>query len=78
MVGRESDDRGTIYKAFLVRIWQDSPTSGWRASAQAVHSGEIVRFASLPALMLFLRTQAPSQASNSEPGQRGPGSSQST
>jgi hypothetical protein len=69
MAGRENDDQGTIYKAFLVRIWQDSPTSPWRASAQAVHSGEIVRFASLSALMLFLRTQAPLQIPDSEPGQ---------
>ena len=45
------------YNAYLVRIWHDAPTSAWRASAQSVQSGEIVRFGSLQALFQFLEAQ---------------------
>ena len=46
------------YISFLVRLWQDSPNAPWRASAQSAETGEIVRFAELPALCAFLNAQA--------------------
>jgi hypothetical protein len=49
------------YHAYLVRLWQDHPSSPWRASAQSVQSGEVVRFATLEALWQFLeRATGPS------------------
>ena len=45
------------YQAYLVRIWQDGRQDAWRASAQAVHSGEVVRFASLEEMFVFLEAQ---------------------
>ena len=45
------------YRAYLVRLWQDAPDSPWRASAQSVQSGEVVRFGSLRALFTFLETE---------------------
>jgi len=47
----------TGYCAYLVRLWQDSPYTLWRASAQSVQSGETVRFADVEQLFAFLRTQ---------------------
>ena len=47
----------TGYCAYLVRLWQDSPYTPWRASAQSVQSGETVRFADIEQLFAFLRTQ---------------------
>lgn len=45
------------YQAYLIRLWQDSQQADWRASAQAVQSGEVVRFASLKALFDFLEAR---------------------
>ncbi|MCB0108079.1 MAG: hypothetical protein KDE53_19290 [Caldilineaceae bacterium] len=45
------------YQAFLVRIWQDGDQAAWRASAQCVQSGKIVRFANLDRLFTFLAAQ---------------------
>ncbi|MEZ4709297.1 MAG: hypothetical protein R3A44_18965 [Caldilineaceae bacterium] len=45
------------YTAYLVRFWQDGPNSPWRASAQSVQTGEIVRFGSQQALYEFLETE---------------------
>lgn len=45
------------YCAYLIRLWQDSPYTPWRASAQSVQSSETVRFADVEALFAFLRTQ---------------------
>jgi hypothetical protein len=45
------------YKAYLIRMWQDSPHIGWRASAQSVRSGQVIHFASLAALFAFLQTR---------------------
>lgn len=45
------------YRAYLVRLWQDSPHSTWRAAAQSVQSGETVRFADLAQLFAFLQAQ---------------------
>lgn len=43
------------YHAYLVRIWQDSARSPWRASAQSVQSGEKLLFADIEQLLVFLR-----------------------
>ena len=45
------------YTAYLVRFWQDGPNSPWRASAQSVQTGEIVRFGSQQDLYEFLETE---------------------
>ena len=47
----------TNYTAYLVRLWQDSQQGPWRASAQSVHTGERVLFASLAELFAFLEGQ---------------------
>jgi hypothetical protein len=46
-----------FYRAYLVRLWQETPDASWRASAQSVQSGETVRFGSLQALYDFLDAQ---------------------
>lgn len=50
------------YSAFLIRMWQQTPNSRWCASAQEVVSGEIMRFGSIDALLVFLGAQAESCA----------------
>ena len=45
------------YRAYLIRIWQDGHQATWRASAQAVQSGEVKRFANLMDLFAFLEAQ---------------------
>jgi hypothetical protein len=45
------------YRAYLVRLWQDSQPGPWRASAQSVQTGEQVLFASLAELFIFLEGQ---------------------
>lgn len=42
------------YRAYLVRLWRDDAQEPWRASAQSVQSGELVRFATLQELFAFL------------------------
>ncbi|MCB0094110.1 MAG: hypothetical protein KDE50_05885 [Caldilineaceae bacterium] len=49
--------RHPIYAAYLVRFWQDAPNGPWRASAQSVQTGEIVRFGSSRALYEFLENE---------------------
>lgn len=49
-----------VYSAYLVRLWRDTPSTPWRASAQSVQSGETVRFGSLQALFAFLDAQTAS------------------
>jgi len=46
-----------FYCSYLVRLWQETPETPWRASAQSVQSGETVRFGSLQALYIFLEAQ---------------------
>ena len=55
------------YAAYLVRLWQDTPDGPWRASAQSVQSGEVVRFGSLQDLFAFFVTECWS----SESGEQG-------
>jgi len=45
------------YSAYLVRLWQESPRTAWRASAQCASTGEKVYFASLNELCRFLHTK---------------------
>jgi hypothetical protein len=45
------------YQAYLIRLWQDGDQAVWRASAQSVQSGEIVRFADLTGLFAYLEAQ---------------------
>jgi len=42
------------YRAYLVRLWQDSPHAPWRALARDVETGEERRFATVEHLFLFL------------------------
>ena len=42
------------YRAYLVRLWRDNAEEPWRASAQSVQSGGLVRFATLQELFVFL------------------------
>lgn len=59
----------TNYCAYLVRLWQDNPNDGWRASAQSAQSGETVRFADLAQLFAFLQAQTARQpADPAQPG----------
>ena len=44
------------YCAYLVRLWQESPATPWRASAQSAQSEETVRFADVEELFAFLRS----------------------
>lgn len=45
------------YQAYLVRLWQDSPNTPWRALARAAETGEECRFATIEHLFLFLHRQ---------------------
>ncbi len=54
----ESTPAPAGYCAYLVRLWQESPYTAWRASAQSVQTSETVRFADLERLFVFLRTQS--------------------
>jgi hypothetical protein len=47
------------YRAYLVRLWRDDAQEPWRASAQSVQSGEVVRFATLQELFAFLDIHMP-------------------
>ena len=48
------------YQSYLVRLWRDSLHAMWRASAQSVQTHEIVHFADLDALFIFLGAQTTS------------------
>jgi hypothetical protein len=54
------------YHAYLIRLWQDQPASPWRASAQSVQSGEVMRFGSLDALYAFLRAETGAAADSND------------
>jgi hypothetical protein len=46
-----------VYGAYLIRFWRETSTDDWRASAQSVLSGEIVRFGSARELFAFLQRE---------------------
>lgn len=54
------------YVAFMVRMWRDSARAQWRASAQSVHTGETVRFASIPMLLHYLHEHVSHGATDDE------------
>ena len=57
----------SLYKAYLIRLWCEESVAVWRASAQFVDGGEVVRFASLEALFAFLQAQtSPTPQSNQD------------
>jgi hypothetical protein len=45
------------YSAYVVRLWQESPDTLWRASAQCAGTGEKLYFATLAELFVFLEAQ---------------------
>ena len=54
----QPDDRHpSVYKSFMVRLWQETPAGPLRVSVQSVETGEIVRFANLMACFAFLQEQ---------------------
>lgn len=55
------------YRAYLVRLWRDNPNEPWRASAQSVQSGELLRFATLQELFSFLEIHTGDTPSADDP-----------
>ena len=53
-MAQQSANAHSYYRAYLVRLWRDDSQQPWRASAQSVQSGELVRFATLQELFIFL------------------------
>ena len=51
------DDCKVSYKSYILRFWQDSPQSSWRATVQSIQSQETTHFADLDALFVYLATQ---------------------
>lgn len=54
-------ERTRSYQAYLLRLWQESPTSEWRASLQPPDAAPLHSFADIDLLIAFLLniTQAP-------------------
>jgi hypothetical protein len=52
----------TLYQAYLLRVWRESPTSPRRASLQDALTGERYLFADLVELMVFLTEKGPEVA----------------
>lgn len=57
--GRQIQPTSPQYRAYLVRLWRDGAHEPWRASAQSVQSGELIRFATLEELFAFLEIHMP-------------------
>lgn len=49
--------RPNNYSAYLVRLWQETPQTAWRASAQSAITGQKHYFATLAELFVFLEEQ---------------------
>ena len=54
----DNHELSDTYRAYLVRMWRDTPHAAWRVSAQSAETGEVIRFADLKALYSFLNSQA--------------------
>ena len=55
---RETElSRPSHYRAYLVRLWQESAHTPWRASAQCASTGAKIYFATLAELFVFLESQ---------------------
>lgn len=48
----------TRRNVFIVRIWREESTPGWRGSVQHAYSGEITLFTNLADLLTFIESQA--------------------
>lgn len=55
------------YSAYLVRLWQETPHTPWRASAQCASTGQKRYFATLAELFAFLETQTLAAPPEPEP-----------
>ena len=49
--------RPARYRSYLIRLWQERTHHSWRASAQAVQSGDKRYFSDLHELFAFLQAQ---------------------
>ena len=47
----------SAYRAYLLRMWREGETKGWRATIQNPTTGERRSFANLSALLAFLEEQ---------------------
>ena len=58
------------YRAFLLRLWQETPDARWRASLQDAASGEWTVFGSVTELIAFLQNSNAQHGSgrNASPG----------
>ena len=54
----DSHSQPVSYCSYLVRLWREQPGTAWRAAAQNVQTGEIVRFASIDSLCCYLTDHA--------------------
>ncbi len=54
----DSHSQPVSYCSYLVRLWREQPGTAWRAAAQNVQTGEIVRFASIESLCRYLTDHA--------------------
>lgn len=56
MTGKQHD-----YRAYLMRLWRDSPSEPWRGSLEDPHTGERRHFASVAQLVDSIIEQADKQ-----------------
>jgi len=54
--------------SFIVRIWQEAGSAGWRGSVQQVSSGKKNAFDSLDKLLAFLEQQIASLTESDQKG----------
>jgi hypothetical protein len=47
----------TVYRSYLVRLWQSNEQGVWRASAQCVQTGDTILFGDRQQLLAFLQTE---------------------
>lgn len=43
------------YHVYLLRLWRDDEATPWRIQAEAPHTGEVLAFADLESLFIFLK-----------------------
>jgi hypothetical protein len=56
------------YMSFLLRIWQDDPTSGWRATLEETQTGQRHGFTKLEDLFAFLNANTSTDSHEEERG----------
>ena len=54
------------YQSYLIRLWKDGAMGVWRASAQSIPTGQIIRFASLTELFDYLERQTDESSQEKE------------